>query len=85
MDLDVEELWEIDDGKEKKTLINPDSPWKVTSILRYEKIRTMLRVWAEIRGLRIMGSDTRRLEVTLGYSVNRTLNYKHMVRIFKCS
>ena len=80
MDLDLEEMWVISNNQEELTLEDPDNPWKVKSVLKYKIIRTMLRIWAEIRGLRIMGQVTETIEVTLGFSVNRTLNYQYTVR-----
>ena len=76
----MEEMWIISNGVEEKTLVDLDNPWKVDSILEYEIIKTMLRTWAEIRGLRILGQVTQKLEVSVGYSVNRTLNYMYTVR-----
>lgn len=82
MELDLEEMWTISDGLNEKILEDQYAVWKVDSIILFPIITTMIRTSAKIRGLRIMGTVTQPLEVTLGYSINRTLEFKYMVNIF---
>ena len=77
--LDMNEMWIISDGVNDVVLEDLGQPWKVRSVLEHEIIRTQLPKWAEIRGMRITGNVDQTLEVSLGYSINRTLDFKYMV------
>ena len=82
LELEIEEMWTISDGINEKILEDRYAPWKVDSIILIPIIKTMLRTSAEIRGLQIKGMVTQLMEFTLGYSINRTLDFQYMVKHF---